>query len=91
MLTVLNTLLALARAIAPRPEVLLCDEPEANVDKENQEIILLSILDAGNKNENTSIIFSTHYLARGRSLADHTLMLEHGSLIDVIPEIVYRA
>jgi len=80
---------ALARALALRPEVLLCDEPGANVDKENQEIIL-SILDLVNKSESTSIIFSTHYLAQGRSLADHTLMLEHGTLTDVVPENVYR-
>lgn len=81
---------ALARALALSPDVLLCDEPGANVDKENQEIIL-SILDRVNKKENTSIIFSTHYLSQGRSLADHTLMLEHGSLTDVAPENVYRA
>jgi len=81
---------ALARALAIRPEVLLCDEPGANVDKENQEIIL-SILDTINKTENTSVIFSTHYLAQSRSLADHTLMLEHGSLTDMVHENVYRA
>ena len=81
---------ALARALAIQPEVLLCDEPGANVDKENQEIIL-SILNRVNKAENTSIIFSTHYLSQGRSLADHTLMLEHGLLTDVAPENVYRA
>ncbi len=81
---------ALARALAIRPEVLLCDEPGANVDKENQEIIL-AILDTINKQQKTSVIFSTHYLAQGRNLADHTLMLEHGSLTDMVHENVYRA
>jgi tungstate transport system ATP-binding protein len=80
---------ALARALAVRPEVLLCDEPGANVDKENQEIIL-DILKAINKTEKTSIIFSTHYLAQGRRLADHTLMLEHGMLSDTTNENIYR-
>lgn len=80
---------ALARALALEPQVLLCDEPGANVDKENQEIIL-SILAEINKRSDTSIIFSTHYLSQGRRLADHTLMLEHGMLSDVVNENVFR-
>lgn len=80
---------ALARALAVRPEVLLCDEPGANVDKENQEIIL-AILEKINQTEKTSVIFSTHYLSQGRSLTDRTLMLEYGSLSDMIHENVYR-
>lgn len=81
---------ALARALAVSPEVLLCDEPGANVDKENQEIIL-SILHRTSKKERTSVIFSTHYLAQGRSLADETLMLERGRLTDMVNENIYRA
>lgn len=82
--------IALARALAVRPEVLLCDEPGANVDKENQEIIL-NILGHINKVEKTSVIFSTHYLSQGRRLADQTLMLEHGRLSDVLNENIFRA
>ncbi len=82
--------IALARALAVDPEVLLCDEPGANVDKENQEIIL-SILRHINKVHSTSVIFSTHYLAQGRSLADETLMLERGRLADMVNENIYRA
>ncbi|KAF0187776.1 MAG: ATPase component of ABC-type sugar [Desulfobulbaceae bacterium] len=70
---------ALAMALAVRPEVLLCDEPCANVDEENQEIII-QILDRINREQNTSVIFSTHYLAQGRSLAHEVLHLEHGRL-----------
>jgi tungstate transport system ATP-binding protein len=81
---------ALARALALRPEVLLCDEPGANVDKENQEIIL-AILSRINGTDKTSVIFSTHYLAQGRRLADHTLMLEHGMLSTMVNENIYRA
>ncbi len=70
---------ALARALAIEPEVLLCDEPTANVDEENQEIIL-RILQSINSEHRTSIILATHYLAHSRRLADHTLILEHGKL-----------
>lgn len=81
---------ALARALAIEPEVLLCDEPGANVDKENQQIIL-SIIKKINSISATSVIFSTHYLSQGRLLADKTLMLEHGSLSDVLNENFVRA
>ena len=80
---------ALARALALRPEVLLCDEPTANVDRENQEIIL-NILKKINREEKSSIIFSTHYLSQGQRLADHTLLLQNGSLSDLVNENIFR-
>lgn len=81
---------ALARALAVQPEVLICDEPSANVDNENQEMIL-DLLARINQEQGTSIIFSTHYLAQGYRLADHTLLLENGSLSDILNENVYRS
>ena len=80
---------ALARALALRPEVLLCDEPTANVDRENQEIIL-NILKKINREEKSSIIFSTHYLSQGQRLADHTLLLQNGSLSDLVNENIFK-
>jgi len=81
--------IALARALVLKPEVLLCDEPTANVDGENQEIIL-SIIEQINKEQNTSVIFSTHYLSQGQRLADHSLLLQHGSLSDKANENIFR-
>ncbi len=80
---------ALARALVLRPEVLLCDEPTANVDTENQEIIL-QILAKINHDHKASIIFSTHYLAQGQRLAHQTLLLQNGELSDVTSENIYR-
>lgn len=80
---------ALARALVLQPEVLLCDEPTANVDNENQEIIL-KIIERINKERQCSIIFSTHYLSQGQRLADHTLLLQNGALSDVASENIYR-
>ena len=71
--------IALARALAIEPEVLLLDEPTANVDVENQKIIL-NILEQINSEQKTSILMSTHYLSQSRNLAHHTLMLDHGRL-----------
>ena len=81
---------ALARALVLRPDVLLCDEPTANVDNENQEIIL-NIIERINKDQRTSIIFSTHYLSQGQRLADHTLLLQQGVLSDVANENIFKA
>lgn len=80
---------ALARALVLRPDVLLCDEPTANVDGENQEIIL-NIIQQVNRKHRTSVIFSTHYLSQGQRLADHTLLLQHGRLSDLANENIYK-
>ena len=71
--------IALARALAIEPEILLCDEPTANVDTENQERIL-EILDYCNKRQKTSLIFATHYLSQAQRLADFSIVLQNGSV-----------
>ena len=80
---------ALARALVVQPEVLLCDEPTANVDNENQEIIL-KIIEKINQERKASIIFSTHYLAQGQRLAHQTLLLQNGRLSDLVSENIFR-
>jgi tungstate transport system ATP-binding protein len=71
--------LALARALALTPEVLLCDEPTASVDVENQAIIA-TLLQQINAERGTTIIFTTHDRLQAASLAQHTLVLEGGRL-----------
>jgi tungstate transport system ATP-binding protein len=71
--------IALARALAIEPEVLLCDEPTANVDTENQERII-EILGSCNKQQKTSLIFATHYLSQAQRLADCSIALQNGSV-----------
>lgn len=73
---------ALARALVLEPQVLLCDEPTANVDLENQEIILHAIKTL-NKTRKSSIVFATHYQSQAHRLADKTLFLQHGMFSQV--------
>ena len=69
--------LALARALALSPRVLLCDEPTASVDAENQAVIGV-LLQQINANRGTTIIFTTHDRLQAAALAQETLVLENG-------------
>ncbi len=66
---------AIARAIVKKPELILADEPTANLDSENSNHILTTMEDL-NKNFKTTFIFSTHdekvmkYLRRKVYLVD---------------------
>lgn len=66
---------AISRAIVKRPEIVLADEPTANLDAENSRHILQTMDDL-NKELETTFIFSTHdekvirYLRRKISLVD---------------------
>ena len=81
---------ALARALVVRPEVLLCDEPTANVDMENVAI-LLDILVRANKKLGVTIVFTTHSNSEAQQLAQHTLVLKNGRLSNLPRENVFAA
>lgn len=76
--------LALARALAIQPEVLLCDEPTANVDVANQDIIL-RVLAELNRKHGISILFTTHDPKQAATLAHQRLHLEQGILQGEFP------
>jgi len=66
---------AIARAMVKKPEVVLADEPTANLDAANSHHILQT-MEKLNKELNTTFIFATHdekvirYLRRKISLED---------------------
>jgi tungstate transport system ATP-binding protein len=69
--------IAIARALAVSPDLLLLDEPTANVDATNStkiEQIIRSI----NEQEKTTIIFSTHNLNQAYRLAHEVITLMYG-------------
>lgn len=80
--------LALARALALSPSVLLCDEPTSSVDAENQAAII-TILKQINKSKNVSVIFTTHDRLQSAVLAEHTLVLDSGRLVPANYENVF--
>ena len=50
---------AVARAVVSKPKLMLADEPTANLDGENAEMLLKMMLEL-NKNHGITFIFSTH-------------------------------
>jgi tungstate transport system ATP-binding protein len=69
---------SLARALVLEPEVLLMDEPTANLDPENTAIIERMIISFA---KSGSVVMSTHNVAQALRLADRVVFLEAGSII----------
>lgn len=75
--------LALARALATDPEVLLLDEPTASLDPASVlaiEGIVRSVRDRG-----TRIVFVTHDTGQARRLADEIVFLHRGKVVEHAP------
>ncbi|UCG19707.1 MAG: ABC transporter ATP-binding protein [Deltaproteobacteria bacterium] len=71
--------IAIARALACSPEVILFDEPTASVDVENQ-IAIERIVQEINQDKNISVIFTTHDMNQAARLADEIVFLFEGRL-----------
>jgi tungstate transport system ATP-binding protein len=75
--------LALARAWALQPQVLLLDEPTASLDpgaKRDVEALMTEFADAG-----MTLVFSSHNLGQVKRLASRVIYLEHGRLLADLP------
>jgi tungstate transport system ATP-binding protein len=73
---------AIARALVTRPEVLLLDEPTANLDPVNTELTENLILRV-HREFQTTIILSTHDMIQGQRLADRIGVIIDGRMIQV--------
>ena len=70
--------LTLARALLPKPSVLLLDEPFTGLDRAGIEQICDLILKA--KNRGATIILSSHDLESTQAISDRALILKSGRL-----------
>lgn len=71
--------IAIARALVTRPDIVLADEPTANLDSETGERIL-KLMQELNKIEKTTFIFSTHD-PEILKYAKHVVKLKDGAII----------
>lgn len=75
---------ALARALVIEPQVLLLDEPTANLDPMNVEAIETIIRDM-NEEQGTTIVLVTHNVFQARRLAHRVAFLLNGELMEAGP------
>lgn len=73
---------ALARALVIRPDVLLLDEPTANLDPYNVGLIE-KIVHQENEAQGTTVVLVTHNIFQARRLAHRTALLLSGQLIEI--------
>ena len=71
---------ALARAIITNPDVLLMDEPFSYLDQ-NSEQLLEQFMGDYVKNNNKTLIFSTHNRLQGMAIADDVISLVKGEWV----------
>lgn len=72
---------SIARAIAKKPQVLLCDEPTGALDYKTG-IMVLNVLRDINKNQGTSIVFITHSQDIAK-IADVIIRMRSGEILDI--------
>lgn len=75
---------ALARAMVIEPEVLLLDEPTANLDPYNVGLIEDIVADL-NRKRGTTIVLVTHNVFQAKRLAHRVALLLEGQVVEVAP------
>jgi len=67
----------IARALTAKPEMLVLDEPESNLDFKNQLIVLQTINRMSRESEIAAVV-NTHYPAHALGISDKSLILSRG-------------
>ncbi len=76
----------LARALAPRPRLLLCDEPVSALDLDNRHV-LLDRLRTVQRVEGIPMLYVTHSPAEAVSLGSRVFRMEAGRIVDAGPPL----
>jgi D-methionine transport system ATP-binding protein len=71
----------IARALANRPQVLLCDEATSALDPETTQSILRLLLEI-NQRLGLTIVLITHTMDVIRTVADRVAVLDHGRIVE---------
>lgn len=74
-------LVALARALVIKPDVLLLDEPTANLDPAHVQLVE-EVLGEFQQSQRRTIVWATHNMFQARRVADHVALLLGGRLVE---------
>jgi tungstate transport system ATP-binding protein len=77
-------LVALARALVIEPEVLLLDEPTANLDPAHVALVE-EIVQEFQRQHGATIVWATHNLFQARRVSHRTALLLAGRLVEIAP------
>lgn len=75
-----NTKVGLCRALINNPKLLLLDEPTASLDPEASQEIRNILLKMRREN-NSSILYTSHNMAEVEKICDRIIFLNHGKII----------
>jgi tungstate transport system ATP-binding protein len=79
---------ALARALVINPEVLLLDEPTANLDPYNINLIE-EIVTRVNREQGTTVVLVTHNIFQAKRLAHRVVLLLDGQIVEVADTLTF--
>jgi peptide/nickel transport system ATP-binding protein len=72
---------AIARALAARPELIICDEITSALDVSTQAAVI-ALLARLQRHRNTAFLFISHDMDLVRSFADEVITIDHGRIVD---------
>lgn len=73
--------ISIARALIPRPSMLVADEPVSMIDA-SRRMIIINLFRSLKQEYKTSILYITHDLATAYYISDYIAVMSHGSVVE---------